>query len=264
MNSNTFKYVVYIFCVFFVLQANAENTNKKGFEIIEKMDTAYSGFVDSKVNLKMEITNRQGKTSKRNMHSMGLEGENRNGNKTLLIFDKPRDVKGTVLLTWTHKDNDDSQWIYLPAMKRVKRISSNSKTSPFMGSAFTFEDFRPQEIEKYTYEYKKDEIYNGKDCFVVTRYPIYKKSGYKFQHLWIDKEAYTIQKIEMYDKKGKFVKTLTLRKYKKYLSKFWRASELYMEDHKKGKTTLLIFVDYQFQTGITNNIFSKNGIKRVN
>jgi len=94
----------------------------------------------------MTLRNRAGKESLRNVRIKNLEVDG-DGDKSLSIFDEPADVKGTTSLTWSHSDKPDDQWLYLPALKRVKRISSKNKSGPFMGSEFAFEDIGSQEVD---------------------------------------------------------------------------------------------------------------------
>lgn len=132
-----------------------------------------------------------------------------------------------------------------------------------MGSEFAYEDLSSQEVEKYTYRYDRDEVLNGMDCFVNERDPIDKNSGYTRQLVWIDKEHYRTQKIEFYDRKNTLLKTLVFRGYQQYLDKYWRADEMYMENHVTGKTTLLSWSNYRFQTGLKDSDFTKNALKRA-
>jgi len=88
----------------------------------------------------------------------------------------------------THALTPDDQWLYLPALKRLKRISSRKKSGPFMGSEFAYEDMSSQEVEKYRYKWLRDETVEGRDAYVVERRPTYEYSGYTRQIVWIDKE----------------------------------------------------------------------------
>jgi outer membrane lipoprotein-sorting protein len=186
------------------------------------------------------------------------------GDKNLTIFDNPRDVKGTAFLTYSHKVRDDDQWLYLPALKRVKRISSRNKSGSFMGSEFAYEDYASQEVEKYTYKWIRDEVYEGQESFVVERYPVDKKnSGYTRQVTWIDKKDYRTLKVEYFDRKNSHLKTLTIKGYKKYLDKYWRADELNMVNHQNGKSTRLEFSNYKFKIGLKDSDFNKNSLKRA-
>ncbi|MCH9021264.1 MAG: outer membrane lipoprotein-sorting protein [Planctomycetes bacterium] len=157
----------------------------------------------------------------------------------------------------------DDQWLYLPALKRVKRISSNNKSGPFMGSEFAFEDLSSQEVEKYTYKYLRDENLNGMDSFILERYPVDKKSGYTRQVVWFDKAEYRPLKIVYYDRKNALLKTLEYDDYRQYIDKIWRAHSMSMVNHQTGKSTLLTWKDYKFRNGYTDRDFNKNSLKNA-
>jgi len=167
----------------------AETPEEKGLAIAVEADKRNIGFVDTTADMKMILRNRAGKESLRRMRSRVLEVQG-DGDKSLTIFDDPKDVKGTASLTFSHSVKPDEQWLYLPALKRVKRISSKNKSGPFMGSEFAFEDIASQEVDKYTYKYLRDETIDGREAFVVEAYPTYKNSGYTRVINWIDKEEY--------------------------------------------------------------------------
>ena len=136
--------------------AVAETPEQKGLSIAQEADRRDSGFGSYTNDVKMILRNKQGQESVREIRSKTLEVEG-DGDKSLVIFDKPRDVAGTALLSFTHKEGPDDQWLYLPALKRVKRISSSNKSGPFMGSEFAYEDLGSQEVDKYTYKWLRDE-----------------------------------------------------------------------------------------------------------
>jgi len=212
--------------------------------------------------MKMTLRNRAGKESLRNVRIKNLEVEG-DGDKSLSIFDEPADVKGTTSLTWSHSDKPDDQWLYLPALKRVKRISSKNKSGPFMGSEFAFEDIGSQEVDKYTYKYLRDETIDGRAAFVVEAYPAYKNSGYTRVINWIDKEEYYALKVEYYDRKNTLLKTLTMSGYQKYLGKYWRSSQMDMQNAQTGKSTTLSWENFKFQTGLTSSDFNSKSLKRL-
>jgi outer membrane lipoprotein-sorting protein len=241
----------------------AETTEEKGLSIAVEADRRDIGFKNSTADMLMILKNRHGQESHRKIRIRTLEMED-DGDKSLTIFDSPKDVKGTAFLNYTHKQGDDDQWLYLPALKRVKRISSRNKSGSFMGSEFSYEDISSQEVEKYNYKWLRDETYEGNDCFVSERYPVDKKnSGYSRQVTWLDKQEYRVWKVEYYDRKNMHLKTLTMRNHQQYDGKFWRALELYMVNHQTGKSTLLQFSNYAFDIGLTETDFSKNSLKRV-
>ena len=210
----------------------------------------------------MILRNKQGQESVREIRSRTLEGTN-DGDKSLTIFDEPLDVQGTALLSFTHKQGPDDQWLYLPALKRVKRIASDNKSGPFMGSEFAYEDITSQEVDKFTYKFLRDDKLDGMDVFVFERYPMDEHSGYTRQVIWMDRQYYKERKIDYYDRKNALLKTLTFSDYHLYNGKFWRAGEMNMINHQTGKSTRLLQTNFKFGVGLTDRDFDKNSLKRA-
>ncbi len=243
--------------------AIAETAEEKGLAIAREADSRGDGFGDHVSNMDMVLRNKHGQESRRKMRARTLEVQG-DGDRSLTIFDTPRDVKGTAFLTFSHKSGDDDQWLYLPALKRVKRISSRNKSGSFMGSEFAYEDIASQEIEKYTYKYLRDEVYLDMDCFVLERYPVDRKnSGYTRMVSWMDKDHYRPWKVEYYDRKGSLLKTLIISDYHQYLATYWQPHTMVMENYQNGKLTELRWSDYKFRTGLTEQDFNKNSLKRA-
>lgn len=235
---------------------------EKGLEIATERKARDEGWGDSVASMQMILRNAQGETSTRKMRLKSLEVAD-DGDKGLTIFDQPRDVKGTAFLNHSHTIDADDQWLYLPALKRVKRISSRNKSGPFMGSEFAYEDLSSFELEKYTFTYLRDEQVGGSDTFVLEQIPTDKNSGYTKQQVWLDKDYYRPIQVEFYDRKGSLLKTLELDDYELYLDKYWRAHTMAMTNHQTGKSTLLTTKDLKFQTGLRAKDFEKNILKRV-
>ncbi|MES0874811.1 outer membrane lipoprotein-sorting protein [Sinimarinibacterium thermocellulolyticum] len=242
--------------------AAAETPEEKGLAIAREADRRDEGYGDSAVQMQMILRNRQGEEATREIRARSLEVAD-DGDKSLIIFDQPKDVEGTALLTWSHKVEDDDRWLYLPALKRVKRIAGNNKSGPFMGSEFAFEDLGSQEVEKYTYKYLRDEACGELTCFVVERYPVDKNSGYTRQVMWIDQTEYRPQKIEFYDRKQSLLKTLEFKDYAQYLDKHWRAARMDMVNHQTGKSTTLLFREYRFRNGYSDRDFDQASLKNA-
>lgn len=243
--------------------AVAETPEEKGLAIAVEADKRNIGWVDSIVNMRMILKNKQGDTSEREIRIKNFEVVD-DGDKSLSIFDKPRDVRGTAFLTFSHVDKPDDQWLYLPALKRVKRISSRNKSGPFMGSEFAFEDIGSQEIAKYTYKFIKEApCGDGLNCLVSERYPTDKFSGYTKQVSWIDDQEYRIIKTDFYDRRKSLLKTLEMNEYKQYLDKFWRPHNMVMTNHQTGKSSILNYSEYQFKTGLKDSDFNKSKLKRL-
>lgn len=245
-----------------VPSAVAETAEERGLAIAVEMDRRDSGWGDQSADMRMILRNRQGDESIREIRTRTLEVEN-DGDKSLSLFDAPLDVKGTAFLSHTHATAPDDQWLYLPALKRVKRIASQNKSGPFMGSEFAYEDLSSQEVAKYTYKYLRDEMLDGKNCFVIERYPEYEHSGYTRQVVWVDQAIWRPVKLEFYDRKDSLLKTLVMRDYKSYQDKFWRPDEMYMENHQNGKNTTLIWKGYTFGNGLSDRDFDHASLQRA-
>ena len=187
------------------------------------------------------------------------------GDLGIVVFSKPRDIRGTALLTHGNiEPNDDDQWIFLPAVKRVKRISSSNRTGKFVSSEFSYEDFGSQEVPDYDYKWLRDEPCPNQpslQCFVVESYPKNPKSGYSKRIGWTDQNEYRLMQVEFYNRRGDHEKTLVFNGYQQYLGKYWRANEMKMENVQTGKSTDLIWSNYRFRTGLSASDFDSNRLK---
>jgi len=256
------KWIIVLLSALLSVNAVAETPQERGLAIATAADKADNGWGDSSANMLMILRNRQGDTTRRDIRNRQLEVEG-DGDKSLSIFDSPNDVKGTAFLSHTHVERADDQWIFLPALARVKRIASNNKSGPFMGSEFAYEDITSQELAKYTYTWLRDESYDGRQTHVIERIPTYKHSGYTKQIAWLDKEMLQALKIDFYDRKGALLKTLTSHEYQQYNGKYWRPARMEMVNHITGKSTTLNWANYQFGNGYSKRDFDKNSLKRV-
>lgn len=244
------------------LVAGAQTPEQRGQTIAEEAERRSVGYHDFSARLQMVLRSRDGNEKIRVMRILGLETQD-GGDRTMVIFDEPRDLRGTALLTVTHTDKSDEQWLYLPALKRVKRIASGKQTGSFMGSEFAYEDIGSQEVEKFTYRYIRDETLDGMSTFVVERYPTDASSGYSRQVVWLDVEEYRALRIDYYDRRDVLFKTLTIEGYRKHAGRFWRPAKMLMLNHQNGRSTTLIWSDYEFATGLREQDFTRASLGRL-
>ncbi len=240
-----------------------ESAEAQGRTIAEEADRRDYGWADNSTTMRMVLRNRNGDESERAMRRQALETPEANaGDKSVITFDAPRDVAGTSLLSHTKILDPDEQWLFLPALKRVKRISSANKSGPFVGSEFAYEDLVSQELDKYDYRFVGQEACGDLTCYVVERLPLYEKSGYTKQVVWWDKDEYRVQRIDFYDRKDALLKTLNYRDYQQYLGQHWRPGMMQMENHQNGKSTDLVFSEWAFATGLTEGDFTPSRLRR--
>ncbi len=236
---------------------------QKGYDISARSDQTDNGFGDSKVSAEMILRNAAGQETRRELSFSTLERENANvGDKSLVIFESPRDVEGTALLSHAKILDPDDQWLFLPALKRVKRIASANKSGPFVGSEFAFEDFTTTELNKFTYKYIGEEELDGMTTDVIERFPRYEKSGYTKQKAWVDQDVFQTRKVEFYDRKGELLKTLTLLDYREY-DGIWRSHRFVMKNHQTNKETELVYGDFSFKTGLDDGDFQQGVLTRL-
>lgn len=246
-------------------QEGAETAAAKGLRIAAEAARRDEGFGDSEAAMTMTLRNRHGEESVRHIRTRVLEKID-DGDKSLSIFDRPPDVRGTALLTHTHKTGGDDQWLWLPALKRVKRIGASNRSGSFMGSEFSYEDLSSQEVEKFTYLWLRDEPCPGAEtlsCAAVERYPVDEESGYTRQILWMDTQEYRPWRIDFYDRKDALLKTLTFADYRVYAGRRWRAHRLAMVNLLTGKSTDLEFGEYAFGQGLTDRDFDSRALSRA-
>ena len=241
---------------------NAITAADRGLEIATESDRRDIGWGDTSAELTMVLRNAHGQESTRKLRTTTLEVPG-DGDKSLIVFDEPRDIQGTAFLSHTHALTPDDQWLYLPSLKRVKRISSSNKSGPFMGSEFAYEDISSQEVDKYTYRFIEETVEDGTEAFVIEQVPAYERSGYTRMVVWIDKQEYRRIRADFYDRKGTLLKTLRWQDYRQYDGQFWRSHRMEMENHITSKSTTLTFSDYAFGQGLTPSDFEQSRLRRA-
>jgi len=248
---------------FFNVNSHASPAADKGLAIALDADMRDRGFQDSIAGLTMILRDARGQEAVRHLIIKTLEAPKRDeGDWSLVTFHSPADVKGTSLLTHAQILDSDDQWLYLPALKRVKRIASSNRSGPFMGSEFAYEDMAAPEVDKYDYRYMRTEPCGALICQVVERTPKYKHSGYSKMLVWMDNQHLRNQRIEYYDRRGGHSKTLVFKSYRLYGGKYWRAHDLEMTNHKTGKSTQLLWSKFKFGSGLDEADFSRTSLTR--
>ncbi|CCQ11464.1 Outer membrane lipoprotein-sorting protein [Pseudoalteromonas luteoviolacea B = ATCC 29581] len=245
-----------------VASASLAVTPLSGLDVAKERKLRDTGWGDYQAETTMILRNAHGEESVRKLSINVLEVLD-DGDKSINFFSYPKDIKGTALLSVSHIHSDDEQWLYLPALKRTKRIASSNKSGPFMGSEFSYEDLSSFEVEKSDYTLLRQEACGELTCFVLESVPKDKYSGYKKRISWIDTTHYRVQKTEFYDKRDTLLKTLTLFNYKQYLETYWRPHTMKMINHQSGKSTDLLTEEIRFKNGLSDSDFSQTQLKRV-
>jgi hypothetical protein len=221
-----------------------------------------AGWGSSQTEIKMTIVEAGGAATVRELRQYAVEVPN-DGNRTINIFVKPRDVDGLAVLTHSHRQGNDDQWLYLPSNQRVKRIASTNRSGSFAGSEFAYEDISSFEVEKYTHSGLQKTQLDGKPVLTVTSVPAYENSGYAKLVSHLDPATYQPQKVEFYNTRGEVLKSLTLSGYKSYAATGgWRPHKLDMLNHLTGRRTVLEYGPFQ-PSGIAGDAFNSNRLGQV-
>ena len=227
-----------------------------GLAIAEEADRRGEGFGDSQSVLTMTLYDGRGHSAVRQMSGKTLEMPD-DGDRTLLFFEDPPDVAGTAFLTHSHAERDDDQWLYLPALKRIKRIASSSRSG-----AFSYEDLGNDEVGKYRYRYLGEDTVNDLPTYRLERVPK-SESGYSKQIVWLDKAELRAQRIDYYDRGGRLLKTLYPRDYRQYLERFWRPLTMEMVNRQNGRRTVLEWRDYRFGLDLPISRFERDALRDI-
>lgn len=219
------------------------------------------GLTNSAANVTMTI-NARGSTTTREMRQYVLETPN-SGNQTINVFSSPADVAGVSILTHSALDGDDQQWLYLPAVGRVKRISSSNRSGAFVGSDFAYEDLSSLELEKFNFQSMSDTTLGGQSVIEVTYTPKYSGTGYSAIRSYLDSGHYQPVVNHYFNSRGEHMKTLELGDYKSYGSgAIWRPHRLKMTDHLSGSDTVIAFSNF-VANGTAASNFAPNRFQRV-
>ncbi|NOX87988.1 MAG: outer membrane lipoprotein-sorting protein [Calditrichaeota bacterium] len=236
-----------------------------GREIMKKYK-AQERTRDSSVELKMTLINARG--GKRVRQVIQVTKTDAEGNRKALIrFLSPADIKGTGFLSVENSDRDDDNWLYLPALRKVRRIAGSDKTDSFMGTEFTYEDLEAEDLEAYEYKLIGSDTVGGVAAWIVEARAVspkkIKETGYSKRELWISKDHYLAVQTKYYDKKGAYVKLYKASDIKQVPgTDKWRAYRMTMEDVRKGNKTVLEFSDYKINQGVPDKYFSQRYLKR--
>ena len=255
----TLKITSVLIAVLFAVSPIISAQELTGREIVEKVYNIPTG-EDQTSNLTMTLINKNGKERIRKIKQFTKDMSD--VEKSIMFFQSPADVKNTSFMSWTYdNDKSDDQWIYLPALKKVKRISSDSKSDYFMGSDFTYDDLGDRKIDDDTHELIGSETIDGVDYYVVESIPKDKEYMYSRTKTWIRKDNFIGLKKEFYDEDEDLLKVLRIKKFEE-ISGFLVITSSEMENVQKDHRTTMILDDVEINTNIPSSKFSERIMMR--
>jgi outer membrane lipoprotein-sorting protein len=182
--------------------------------------------------------------------------------KKIMFFTSPADVRGTSFMTFSNEDDEnDNQWIYLPALKKVKRISSGSSNDYFMGSDFTYDDMGERLPSEDTHSIIGEESINGVHCIIIESIPKDKDYMYSKTITWISDEYWIGMKKEFYDEDANLLKILSVSKYE-LINGYYMITNTEMYNIQKEHKTLINLENFVLDSGIKDSIFTTRTMEK--
>ncbi len=243
------------------------NDLPSGDEIARRINARNEGEAVSR-NLTMELIDRRGKKRVRETRSFRkYYGEKKH---TVIFYESPKNVKDTAFLTYDYPEanRDDDQWLYLPALRKVRRISASDRGDYFLGTDFTYEDIKKEtkvSIEDYTRKTIGEEIIDGHRCYIVEAIPVNKKVakelGYGRVVQWVDAEIWMARKSDFWDVRGNRLKTTHIKEIRQ-VQGIWTGHRLEVENHKTGHKTIFTFSDVDYESKVKDDLFTERSLRR--
>jgi outer membrane lipoprotein-sorting protein len=253
------KFKLIIVATLVLLASLSANTPLTGTQIIEKTYNRPTS-EDQTAILTMILTNKNGQTRVRKMQQFSKDMGDKE--KSIMFFVSPADVKNTSFMNWTYdSDKSDDQWIYLPALKKVKRISSDSKSDYFMGSDFTYDDLGDRKINADIHTLLREETVNDKECYVIKSDSKDEDYMYSKTITWINKATFIGIKKEFYDEDEDLLKILEIKKVEK-LSDLYIITHKEMKNVQKDHSTTITLNNVNINTGISEEKFTERMMTR--
>lgn len=221
---------------------------EKGRAIAKELAERNAGYRDLGGQVDMVLTDAGGSEARRSFSLKVLEkASGAEGDRSLIVFDAPADVKGTAVLSHASPEGEDEQWLFLPSARRTKRISAANRTGAFAGSEFSFEDLTGNDSRKYGWRYLAEEG----STVTLEASPQDAASAYSKRLLHIDATEMRISSIDFFDRRGEKLKTLSYSDYKQLNEKFWRSHTWSMKNLQTGKATTIHFTSMKLGSGLS-------------
>ncbi len=236
-----------------------------GLAIMQAVDNREDGD-DLTQTMTQTLIDRNG--NRRVRHVVSFRKDYGKDKKLITFFTEPANIRDTALLTFDYDDpgRDDDQWLYLPALQKVRRISAADRGDYFMGTDFTFEDMKQTpELSDYRWRLLGSETINGHDCWKVEGVPVsdavMQELGYSRMVQYVRKDNAFPIRVDYWDRAGRELKHLRVLKLKK-IQGIWSPLSIEMENVQTNHKTVLDFADQRYNTGLKDRLFTQRSLKR--
>ncbi len=258
MNKN-FAQLACLVCLSVLLPAVAA-AQPPAAEIAKRsLDGFYAAGRDMRVRVSMTLVNQQGGERKRELtmlrKNMGRAGDQR----YYMYFHAPPDVRGTAFLVWKYPAKDDDRWIFIPAIKLVRRIAASDRRSSFVGSDFTYEDISGRDVSDETHTLLRSDTLEGRPCYVLESRPV-AGADYARRVSWIDSERWIPLKEEYFDGRGQMMRLFSADRVEE-IAGHWTVIRRTMRTLQTGQRTEVTFQDVGYDQGLPDNLFTERALR---
>ncbi|MGR8931656.1 MAG: outer membrane lipoprotein-sorting protein [Gammaproteobacteria bacterium] len=218
--------------------------------------------------LTMELTDADGKTRVRK--TKGFRKYYGAEKRSVIYYLDPANIKGSVFLTYDYPETgtDDDQWLYLPALRKVRRISASDRGDYFLGTDFTYEDIKLESrisLDDYSRKIVGESEVDGTHCLLVESVPVSEavaeELGYGRIEQCVDDAIWIVRQSKMWDVQGNPLKTVNFRDIRQ-VQGIWTQHELEVVNHKTGHRTRFVFSEVNYRDGVDDGVFSQEAMKR--
>jgi outer membrane lipoprotein-sorting protein len=246
-----------IFCLLALAGPSRAQDARKIMEGVYRQDASR----DTTWRAKLDVIDRNGtvRSRKFTMRKLGGLGDS----KTLIRFTDPPEARGVGLLSINQRGVADRQWLYTPAIQRVRRLAAQDRRQRFFGADFTNEDMSERVLDDFTYKLigEAEEI-DGRKTYKIEARPVSPdKSQYAYVYIWVPKDAPYAVLAEMYDKQGRKQRVMKAGNLEK-ISGVWVAKRVEMSTPAEGTKTVLTLEDIRFNTGLKDDMFTQQALEK--
>lgn len=229
--------------------------------IARAQQVSYYPGKDMKARVLMRLINRDGKERVREMIMLRLNRADGGEQKYFLYFHQPGDVRDMTFMVWKHRRREDERWLFVPAIRLVRRIAVNDKRSSFVGSDFTYEDVSGREVEEDAHTLLREETLEGRPVFVIRSAPKDERNAeFNYRIAWIDKENFVLRREEYYDKRNQLHKVFTADEVKQ-VQGFWTTLRRTMKNLENGHQTQASYLAIEYDVGLSDDLFSERYLR---
>lgn len=257
MKCNIFRFLI----IFIILFSQIEIclSGMDGYWVAKQMDERNRG-KDASIEMEMKLIDKKSKERKRELFIFRKDYQGLD--KLILKFTYPKDIKGTSFLVWEHKEEDNERFLYLPALRRVRRIASSEKNENFAGTDFSYEDISGRKLNDYTYKLVNDTATcKGYRCYLLESYPKGKNPKYPRIVSWVRKDSFITLKAEYYNRQGMKEKIFEVNKMER-IDDIWTMLEMIMENLKLKHRTYIKVNKVSYNQRISDTYFTERELSK--